>query len=95
MTTHYLDTEHGYIINREYLRKIFDDNRIFLMTENPYTKRHKSSRKSSVILHTELNTTDGMEAMKTYIAEKFASAIIIEDNDNSTIAEALRTVYFD
>ena len=25
MTTHYLDTEHGYIINREYLRKIFDD----------------------------------------------------------------------
>ena len=23
MTTHYLDTEHGYIINREYLRKIF------------------------------------------------------------------------
>lgn len=28
-------------------------------------------------------------------AEKFASAIIIEDNDNSTIAEALRTVYFD
>lgn len=41
-----------------------DDNRIFLMTENPYTKRHKSSRKSSVILHTELNTTDGMEAMK-------------------------------
>lgn len=72
-----------------------DDNRIFLMTENSYTKRHKSSRKSSVILHTELNTTDGMEAMKTYIAEKFASAIIIEDNDNSTIAEALRTVYFD
>ena len=72
-----------------------DDNRIFLMTENPFTKRHKSSRKSSVILHTELNTTDGMEAMKTYIAEKFASAIIIEDNDNSTIAEALRTVYFD
>lgn len=72
-----------------------DDNRIFLMTENPYTKRRKSSRKSSVILHTELNTTDGMEAMKTYIAEKFASAIIIEDNDNSTIAEALRTVYFD
>ena len=25
MTTHYLDTEHGYIINREYLRKIFDE----------------------------------------------------------------------
>ncbi len=72
-----------------------DDNRIFLMTENPYTKRHKSSRKSSVILHTELNTTDGMEAMKTYIAEKFASAIIIEDDDTSVIAEALRTVYFD
>lgn len=71
-----------------------DDNRIFLMTENPY-ERHKSSRKSPVILHTEPNTTDGMEAMKTYIAEKFASAIIIEDNDNSTIAEALRTVYFD
>lgn len=25
MTTHYLDTEHGYIINREYLRKIFEE----------------------------------------------------------------------
>ena len=25
MTTHYLDTEHGYILNREYLRKIFDE----------------------------------------------------------------------
>lgn len=25
MATHYLDTEHGYIINREYLRKIFDE----------------------------------------------------------------------
>lgn len=25
MTTHYLDTEHGYIINRKYLRKIFDE----------------------------------------------------------------------
>ena len=25
MTTHYLDTEHGYIINCEYLRKIFDE----------------------------------------------------------------------
>lgn len=25
MTTHYLDTEHCYIINREYLRKIFDE----------------------------------------------------------------------
>ena len=72
-----------------------DDNRIFLMTENPYTKRHKSSRKSPVILHTEPNTTDGMEAMRTYIAEKFASAIIIEDDDTSVIAEALRTVYFD
>lgn len=72
-----------------------DNNRIFLMTENPYTKRHKSSRKAPVILHTEPNTTDGMNAMKTYIAEKFASAIIIEDNDNSTIADALRTVYFD
>lgn len=36
-----------------------------------------------------------MKAMRAFIAEKFASAIIIEDNDNSTIAEALRTVYFD
>lgn len=72
-----------------------DNDRIFLMTGNPYTKRHKSSRKAPTILHTEPNTTVGMEAMKTYIAEKFASAIIIEDNDNSTIAEALRTVYFD
>lgn len=25
MTTYYLDTEHGYIINREYLRKIFEE----------------------------------------------------------------------
>ena len=25
MTTHYLDTEHSHIINREYLRKIFDE----------------------------------------------------------------------
>ena len=25
MITYYLDTEHGYIINREYLRKIFDE----------------------------------------------------------------------
>lgn len=41
-----------------------DDNRIFLMMENPYTKRHKSSRKAPTILHTEPNTTDGMEAMK-------------------------------
>ena len=72
-----------------------DDNRIFLMTENPYTKRRKSSRKSPVILHTEPNTTDGLEAMRTYIAGKFASAIIIEDDDTSVIAEALRTVYFD
>lgn len=72
-----------------------DDNRIFLMTENPYTKRRKSSRKSPTILHTEPNTTDGMEAMRAYIAEKFASAIIIEDDDISAIAEALRTVYFD
>lgn len=24
MITHYLDTEHGYIINREYLQKIFE-----------------------------------------------------------------------
>jgi hypothetical protein len=72
-----------------------DDNRIFLMTENPYTKRHKSSCKSPVILHTEPNTTDGMEAMRTYIAEKFANAIIIEDDDTSVIAEALKTVYFD
>lgn len=72
-----------------------DDNRIFLMTENPYAKRHKSSRKSPGILHTEPNTTDGMNAMRTYIAEKFASAIIIEDDDTSVIAEALRTVYFD
>lgn len=72
-----------------------DDNRIFLMTENPYTKRRKSSRKSPAILHTEPNTTDGMEAMRAFIAEKFASAIIIEDDDSSVIAEALRTVYFD
>lgn len=72
-----------------------DDNRIFLMTENPYTKRRKSSRKSPVILHTEPNTTDGMNAMRAFIAEKFASAIIIEDDDSSVIAEALRTVYFD
>lgn len=72
-----------------------DDNRIFLMMENPYTKRHKSSRKAPVILHTEPNTTDGMKAMRAYIAEKFASAIIIEDDDTSVIAEALRTVYFD
>lgn len=72
-----------------------DNDRIFLMTENPYTKRHKSSRKSPVILHTEPNTTDGMEAMRAYVAEKFASAIIIEDDDTSVIAEALRTVYFD
>ena len=72
-----------------------DDNRIFLMTENPYTKRHKSNRKTPAILHTEPNTTDGMEAMRAYVAEKFASAIIIEDDDNSTIVEALRTVYFD
>lgn len=71
-----------------------DDNRIFLMTENPYTKRHKSSRKSPMILHTEPNTTDGMEAMRAFIAEKFASAIIIEDDDTSVISEALRTVYF-
>lgn len=72
-----------------------DNDRIFLMTENPYTKRHKSSRKSPVILHTEPNTTDGMETMRAYVAEKFASAIIIEDDDTSVIAEALRTVYFD
>ena len=72
-----------------------DNDRIFLMTGNPYTKRRKSSRKSPVILHTEPNTTDGMEAMRAFIAEKFASAIIIEDDDNSVIAEALRTVYFD
>jgi hypothetical protein len=36
-----------------------------------------------------------MKAMRAFIAEKFASAIIIEDDDNSVIAEALRTVYFD
>lgn len=72
-----------------------DNDRIFLMTENPYTKRRKSSRKSPAILHTEPNTTDGMEAMRAFIAEKFASAIIIEDDDSSVIAEALRTVYFD
>ena len=71
------------------------DNRIFLLTENPYIKRRKSSRKSPVILHTEPDTMDGMEAMKAFITEKFASAIIIEDNDNSVIDEALRTVYFD
>ena len=71
-----------------------DNDRIFLMTENPYTKCHKSSRKSPAILHTEPNTTDGMEAMRSYIVEKFASAIIIENDDNSVIAEALRTVYF-
>ena len=41
-----------------------DNDRIFLMTENPYTERHKSSRKAPTILHTEPNTTDGMEAMK-------------------------------
>ena len=72
-----------------------DNDRIFLMTENPYKKRHKSSRKSPAILHTEPNTTDGMKAMRAFIAEKFARAIIIEDDDNSVIAEALRTVYFD
>ena len=71
------------------------DNRIFLLTENPYIKRRKSSRKSPVILHTELDTMDGIEAMRVFITEKFASAIIIEDNDNSVIGEALRTVYFD
>ena len=46
-----------------------DNDRIFLMTENPYKKRHKSSRKSPAILHTEPNTTDGMKAMRAFIAE--------------------------
>lgn len=72
-----------------------DNDCIFLMTENPYTKRRKSNRKSPAILHTEPNTTDGMDAMRAFIAEKFASAIIVEDDDSSVIAEALRTVYFD
>lgn len=71
------------------------DNRIFLLTENPYVKRRKSNRKSPAILHTEPDTMDGIKAMRAFITEKFASAIIIEDNDNSVIAEALRTVYFD
>lgn len=56
-----------------------DDNRIFLMTENPYTKRHKSSRKTPVILHSEPNTTDGIETMRAYVTGKFASAQIIDD----------------
>ena len=46
-----------------------DDNRIFLMMGNPYTKRRKSSRKSPVILHTEPNTTNGMKAMRAYIVK--------------------------
>ena len=71
------------------------DTRIFLLTENPYIKRRKSCRKSPVILHTEPDTTDGIKAMRAFITEKFASAIIIDDNDNNVIDEALRTVYFD
>ena len=71
------------------------NNRIFLLTENPYIKRRKSCRKSPVILHTEPGTMDGIKAMRAFITEKFASAIIIDDNDNNVIDEALRTVYFD